>query len=361
MAIGHYNRRHRGVGNIVATIVFIFLMLTTVSQLYLFSFNLQDDYILDANERVMETMKKMGEDLRISGAYITSSSRLNLSVTNNGGETAHIVSIWIINSTDHYRYDLNTYVPGGATVTNIGSSIIMTYGSTYTIRIITERGNLYSVGVYPFCAINPRISLDVSPINPSKRNNVTVTLSITNNVTGASIAYGLTPSISATGGINTDEVTLMSGPSPASLDYLLMGDSVDFTWVYYIDGDPNSTVYFNGTYACAPSGEFDDVTIEIQPSVLSVSGAILMDFNQIRWLNRSSTSDVGPWSENEWELDWLLDKDDYLVWKLNVTSYFNEDMMLSNETAAGAYPIEAVRMAVKVIETTEKSGYIKQI
>ncbi|MBI4010052.1 MAG: pyruvate kinase [Candidatus Aenigmarchaeota archaeon] len=36
-------------------------------------------------------------------------------------------------------------------------------------------------------------------------------------------------------------------------------------------------------------------------------------------------------------------------------------IMLSNETAAGAYPIEAVRMAVKVIEATEKSGYRNQI
>lgn len=333
LATGHYNRRRKGVGNIVATIVFVFLLLTTVSQVYLFSFNLQDDYITDANERLEATMKKMGEDINISGAYITSSSRLNLSVTNNGGETAHLVSLWLINSTDHYRYSIDTYVSGGKTVTDIGSSIIMTYGSTYSIRIITERGNLYTAGFYPFCAINPRISLDVSPISPSTKSNVTVTLSITNNVTSASIAYGLTPSISATGDINTDEVILKSGPSTTSIDYLLLGESVEFTWVYYLGGDPDSTVYFNGTYACAPSGVFDDMTIEIQPSVLSVSGAILMDFKQIRWLNRSSTVDVGSWSSDQWDLDWELDKDDYLVWKINATSYFDEDMVLSNETA----------------------------
>jgi hypothetical protein len=61
-------------------------------------------------------------------------------VRNEGALTLHIVSLWINNSTQHQRYDVNIFI-------NSGETTSLTYGDItlpdkpYDIKIITERGN----------------------------------------------------------------------------------------------------------------------------------------------------------------------------------------------------------------------------
>ena len=62
---------------------------------------------------------------------------------NEGALTAHLVSLWVINSTLHQRYDLNLFVNSGETATNTYSNVILPNGP-YEVKIITERGNIAS-------------------------------------------------------------------------------------------------------------------------------------------------------------------------------------------------------------------------
>jgi len=59
---------------------------------------------------------------------------------NNGGLTVHLVSLWIINSTDHQRYDVSVFVNSAETKTYLSDDISLPTGS-YTAKVVTERGN----------------------------------------------------------------------------------------------------------------------------------------------------------------------------------------------------------------------------
>jgi len=59
---------------------------------------------------------------------------------NNVGLTLHLVSLWIINSTNHQRYDISVFVNSADTKIYLRSDISLPTGS-YTVKVVTERGN----------------------------------------------------------------------------------------------------------------------------------------------------------------------------------------------------------------------------
>jgi len=61
-------------------------------------------------------------------------------VHNTGSQTAHLVSLWITNSTTHQRYDLDTYINAGDAVQVVRSDITLP-STTYVVKIVTEKGN----------------------------------------------------------------------------------------------------------------------------------------------------------------------------------------------------------------------------
>jgi hypothetical protein len=60
---------------------------------------------------------------------------------NNGPDTTHLVDLWIDNATLHQRYEMNLYVNSGDT-TSYSRADVSLPNEPYTIRIITERGNI---------------------------------------------------------------------------------------------------------------------------------------------------------------------------------------------------------------------------
>jgi hypothetical protein len=60
---------------------------------------------------------------------------------NSGSVTSYIVSLWVINSTFHQRYGVNIYLNSGEDVLFHRDDITIPNGQ-YTVRIVTDRGNL---------------------------------------------------------------------------------------------------------------------------------------------------------------------------------------------------------------------------
>jgi hypothetical protein len=60
---------------------------------------------------------------------------------NSGTLTSHIVSLWVINSSLHQRYDVNIYLDSGQDLVFYRDDIGIPSGQ-YTVRIVTARGNL---------------------------------------------------------------------------------------------------------------------------------------------------------------------------------------------------------------------------
>ena len=59
---------------------------------------------------------------------------------NDGALTAHLVSLWINNSTNHQRYDINVFINSGEILNYTRSSISLPSGE-YIVKVVTKRGN----------------------------------------------------------------------------------------------------------------------------------------------------------------------------------------------------------------------------
>jgi len=59
---------------------------------------------------------------------------------NKGSSTSHLVSLWVNNSTDHLRYDVNIFINSADTESYIRSDISLP-NKPYTVKVVTERGN----------------------------------------------------------------------------------------------------------------------------------------------------------------------------------------------------------------------------
>jgi hypothetical protein len=69
------------------------------------------------------------------------------SFKNDGQVTSHVVSVWVINSTIHSRYNVDFFINSGTTASFFSPNINLPKGS-YLVKTITERGNIavYSAG-----------------------------------------------------------------------------------------------------------------------------------------------------------------------------------------------------------------------
>lgn len=71
--------------------------------------------------------------VKISGTLFT--------FENGGPLTSHLVSLWVINSTVHQRYDISVFVNSGETFPYLRVDICLPSGQ-YVVKVVTERGNV---------------------------------------------------------------------------------------------------------------------------------------------------------------------------------------------------------------------------
>ncbi len=94
----------------------------------------------EGNDAVRTTV-----DIDFLGVRIVASGT-QFTFRNEGAPTSHLVSMWIINSTNHRHYDANIIVNSGETLSYTRADISLPSGQ-YTAKVVTERGNIavYSV------------------------------------------------------------------------------------------------------------------------------------------------------------------------------------------------------------------------
>lgn len=64
-----------------------------------------------------------------------------VTIQNEGSLTSHIESLWIINSTKHQRFEIDTFIGAGELSSILFTNIILPFGSSIT-KLTTERGNI---------------------------------------------------------------------------------------------------------------------------------------------------------------------------------------------------------------------------
>jgi len=75
----------------------------------------------------------LGVRVKVDGA--------RLAFKNGGSATTHVVSLWIINSTSHRRYDADVVLNAAESYNYLRVDIKLPSG-TYSVKVVTERGNI---------------------------------------------------------------------------------------------------------------------------------------------------------------------------------------------------------------------------
>jgi len=123
-----FKRDRRGVSNIIVIALSLVIIMAIVSDIVLWNY-----------EMTQVDWEKMRENAIITNVErITDGSQFTFE--NNGGLTVHLVSLWIINSTDHQHYDINVFVNSAETKNYLREDISLPTGN-YTVKVVTERGN----------------------------------------------------------------------------------------------------------------------------------------------------------------------------------------------------------------------------
>ena len=120
-------RDRRGISNIIVVILSLVIILAIVSNVVLWNYEMNQ---LD--------WEKMRENVIITNVERLTGSQFTFQ--NDGSLTAHLVSLWIINSTDHQRYEINVFINSAETKNYLRDDISLPTGS-YTVKVVTERGN----------------------------------------------------------------------------------------------------------------------------------------------------------------------------------------------------------------------------
>ena len=117
----------RAVSNVIVAMLSLILVVMIVSNLVLRNYQMNQ---LDF-ERTQE---------RIAISNVTRNNAIGFELENSGPSTTHIIAIWIINSTNHQRYETNSFVNSGeSTYIHLGFD---SPTLDCTVKVVTEKGNV---------------------------------------------------------------------------------------------------------------------------------------------------------------------------------------------------------------------------
>lgn len=114
-----------------------------------YSINLTDTWQNYVNSNGTIIVKLLDQDLESQQTFIDIDFfgvRMKIDATqftfeNDGSFTIHLVSLWIINATEHQRYDITVFVNSAETKAYLREDILLPSG-VYSVKVVTERGNI---------------------------------------------------------------------------------------------------------------------------------------------------------------------------------------------------------------------------
>ena len=124
-------RDRRGVSNIIVVALSLVIVVAIIANIVLWSYEM--------NQLDWERMKEEISIIDVERDIETNGTRFTF--RNEGALTSHLVSLWIINSTNHQRYGIDVVVNSAETKNYLRSDISLP-NDQYTVKVATERGNI---------------------------------------------------------------------------------------------------------------------------------------------------------------------------------------------------------------------------
>jgi len=243
-------RNRRGLSTIVGAVFFIIAATTVISYIS-YSMNTIDQFSKSVIVEEAENINRGLEKITIPQITING-GEFNMTVVNTGSLPVHLTRLWVIDEDSvvpDQKLNLDVRINPGNEKYNIGQGTGISADSTksYTLKVVTERGNLATFQVST--AVSTQIAL-VTPATIEIDKNFRVTAYITNNSTKPNNIANLVPEM-----ITNVTLTKINGPIPTSIPTLPQGNTAIFTWTYKAPLVEQG-ILFNASYTGAPSGTF---------------------------------------------------------------------------------------------------------
>lgn len=252
------SRNRKGLSTVVGA-VFMVIIIAGALNVTMWTMQQQDRVTQTVIEATNKKLSNLNEQIGISDIRINS-NKFNLTVTNTGGASAHLKSVYIVNETaspkQQYRYDIDYYVSGRNYTKNIGQTLplIANTNTAYSVKVISQAGNSAVARVARLGDTPLQMSLYVIPPTVTPGENVTLLYTVTNNYTDSNLAQSLTPTIS-TSCVGTG-CSLTPKISPAGSTTLQKGATALLKWVYTANGPEGTVLMFNASLSGAKAGNY---------------------------------------------------------------------------------------------------------
>lgn len=257
------NSKRRALSTVVGG-MFMAIIMAGALNVMLWAVQQQDRVSAAVTEKANADIARLNEKIEISGVRIEGNGKLNVTVTNTGGQPARLASIYIVNETgapkQQFRYDLDIAVDSRSSAAGIGQSLPFTANgnSLYSVKIVTRSGNSAASNIAPVSSLALPMSLYVIPPTVTPGENVTLLFTVSNNSTDSYLAGGVTPALSY--GMSCSPpgpgCQLTQHAAPAGNAKIAKGATGMFKWVFRADAPDNTSITFNATLAGARPGNY---------------------------------------------------------------------------------------------------------
>ncbi len=321
--------------------IFLVVVLSSVIGYFTYGINLIERVNDEVIVKGVESMDKSKEDFEIVDVKING-GKFDLTIKNTGQLPINFIRLWVNNVTDAswplQNFTLNEASYPGQILYGVGQNLNLyaLESQSYSLRLMTERGNLFNIQVTSPQDETLEMNLFSTPKSVLTGQDVTIWFGVTNNVTDGSVLQLITPQIEdppdVTGGATA---TYREGPVPPSKESLSHGDTSFFKWVYTVTGSDGDTVTFNATVNHAKQGNFiaeqvEIVTLDDDSLLVENAGVLQVDYASLEW-----AQGTGDWSSG-----WNLDNNVDTVWRINVTNnHLTDTFYIGKDTAMILLPV----------------------
>ena len=256
-------KQRRGLSTVVGA-VFMILIIASALNVTLWSMREQDRVTESIIEKTNTNLNRLNEDLSISDVRI-SNGKLNLTVSNVGGATSYMKTLYIVNETSdtQYRYDIDLAVDGRDSERNIGQSnpsVVINNNTDYSIRVVSQSGTTATTRITPVSGAALPMSVYIIPPTVVPGNNVTVLFSVTNNLTDGFLSQDLRLKLgySLSCGVTGPSCKLVQVDGPTSnATMIAKGNTMLYKWVFKTVVPDETYITFNASMVNAKSGNYE--------------------------------------------------------------------------------------------------------
>jgi hypothetical protein len=347
------NKRRRALSTVVGG-AFMVIVIAGALNVIVWTYQQQEQVAQVLLEKANSNIGKSDEGLHFSDIKVTN-NKLNATISSEAGTAANLTALYIVNETSkqQYRYDMNVLVDGRNPVNNIGQSnpsFVIKDNIPYSVKVVSESGNTATARIKPVSQVALPMSLYVIPSTVTTLENVTLLLSVSNNLTkGDVLANPVNPVLIKTLSCSSGpgcQFTNYTSPSSAVIP---AGGNTLFKWVFKVTAPAGTTMTFNATLTNAKQGNYviEKGRVEIvQEALISsevIVGNTLLQKPEVYLIAPGPYGEVSGTQRGYWGVVMINPIESDMKIKMVAINVFSSELSASHQIISSGCNIVGIR------------------